>query len=82
MTFPKEHRVKLHSTNPSERSNGESGRKIEVVGMEAASETNDTRWAAIHFGSAGAPLGLRPALSLAGKANLPIAWRLLERFMF
>ena len=32
-------------------------------------ETNDTRWAAIHFGSAGTPVGLRPALSLAGKAK-------------
>jgi len=32
-------------------------------------ETNDTRWAAIHYGSAGTPVGLRPALSLARKAK-------------
>ena len=33
MTFPKEHRVKLHSTNPSERLNGEIKRRTEVVGI-------------------------------------------------
>ena len=32
-------------------------------------ETNDTRWAAIHYGSAGTPVGLRPALSLVRKAK-------------
>ena len=71
MTFPKEHRVKLHSTNPSERSNGESGRKIEVVGMEAASETNDTRWATIHFGSAGAPSGCGRRSALPERLTCP-----------
>jgi transposase-like protein len=33
MTFPKEHRVKLHSTNPIERVNGEIKRRTEVVGI-------------------------------------------------
>lgn len=33
MTFPKEHRVKLHSTNPLERLNGEIKRRTEVVGI-------------------------------------------------
>lgn len=33
MTFPKEHRAKLHSTNPIERLNGESKRRTEVVGI-------------------------------------------------
>jgi putative transposase len=33
MTFPKEHRTKLHSTNPLERLNGEIKRRSEVVGI-------------------------------------------------
>jgi putative transposase len=33
MTFPKEHRVKLHSTNPIERLNGEIKRRADVVGI-------------------------------------------------
>lgn len=33
MTFPKEHRAKLHSTNPIERLNGEIKRRTEVVGF-------------------------------------------------
>ena len=33
MTFPKEHRVKLHSTNPIERLNGEIKRRTEVIGI-------------------------------------------------
>lgn len=33
MTFPKEHRAKLHSTNPIERLNGEIKRRTEVVGI-------------------------------------------------
>ncbi|CDX45203.1 transposase (fragment) [Mesorhizobium sp. ORS 3359] len=33
MTFPKEHRVKLHSINPIERLNGEIKRRTEVVGI-------------------------------------------------
>jgi transposase-like protein len=31
MTFPKEHRAKLHSTNPLERVNGEIKRRTEVA---------------------------------------------------
>jgi putative transposase len=31
--FPKEHRAKLHSTNPIERLNGEIKRRTEVVGI-------------------------------------------------
>ncbi len=33
MTFPKEHRAKLHSTNPIERLNGEIKRRTEVAGI-------------------------------------------------
>ena len=33
MTFPKEHRLKLHSTNSLERLNGEVKRRTEVVGI-------------------------------------------------
>ena len=33
MSFPKEHRAKLHSTNPLERVNGEVKRRTEVVGI-------------------------------------------------
>ena len=33
MTFPAEHRAKLHSTNPIERLNGEIKRRTEVVGI-------------------------------------------------
>ena len=33
MTFPKEHRAKLHSTNPIERLSGEIKRRTDVVGI-------------------------------------------------
>lgn len=33
MTFPKEHRAKLHSTDPIERLDGEIKRRTEVVGI-------------------------------------------------
>ena len=48
MSFPKEHRPKIHSTNPLERVNGEIKRHTEVVGIfpnEAAIiKAGDVRW--------------------------------------
>lgn len=40
MSFPKEHRAKLHSTNPIERPNGEIKRRTDVVGVRAFLRTN------------------------------------------
>ena len=36
MTFPAQHRTKLHSTNPIERLNGEIKHRTDVVGVRAS----------------------------------------------
>jgi putative transposase len=53
MSFPKEHRAKLHSTNPIERLNGEIKRRTDVVGIVPNDE------AIIVPGACAAPLGPR-----------------------
>ncbi len=40
MSFPKEHRAKLNSTNPIERLNGEIKRRTDVLGIRAFLRTN------------------------------------------
>jgi len=41
MSFPKEHRAKLHSTNPIERLNCEIKRRTDVVGVRRANDSLD-----------------------------------------
>ncbi|QRF68807.1 hypothetical protein GQA70_20795 (plasmid) [Ponticoccus alexandrii] len=56
MIFPKEHRAKLHSTNPSERLNGEPKRRRPVVGIfrtSAPSTASSAR--CVSDGTVGAP---------------------------
>ena len=43
MTFPREHRTKLHSTNPLERLNGEIKRRTNVVGVRPLPRTGGGR---------------------------------------
>ena len=56
MTFPKEYRTKLHSTNPIERLNGEIKRRTEVVGVRRANDPLDH----LLFRLSPQPGGLRP----------------------
>jgi len=42
MTFPAQHRSKLHSTNPIERLNGEIKRRTEVVGLRGLTRPSAT----------------------------------------
>jgi putative transposase len=45
MSFPPQHRVKLHSTNPLERLNGEIKRRTEVVGIFPTKPPSHDSWA-------------------------------------
>ena len=40
LTFPQQHRTKLHSTNPIERLNGEIKRRTDVVGVRRCARTS------------------------------------------
>jgi putative transposase len=51
MSFPKEHRAKLHSTNPIERLNGEIKRRTDVVGIFPNDEAIVVRAMALTVGA-------------------------------
>jgi putative transposase len=43
-TFPKEHRAKIHSTNPLERLNGEIKRCTDVIGISFPMRPPSSAW--------------------------------------
>ena len=60
MSFPKEHWVKIHSTNSLERLNGEVKRRTEVVGISPIEEaipasSAPCSWNRMTTGSSSAP---------------------------
>jgi transposase-like protein len=66
MTFPKEHRAKLHSTNPIERLNGEIKRRTDVVGI-----LDTIRWSDESLASSQADAGCRLRATGLGCTSAP-----------